>query len=228
MLASESAALLAGSGKDVVAVDLDLYRGDLHYRLDVRLEKETYTVLDLLPLVDELDERILDNALAGSPSGARMLPAPVGQTGLNRVEEPHVTKILEALSGRFEHVIVDTHGVPDGVTRAAFAVADSITLFVIPEIACIGSARSVIQSLRCSGTATPVVIVNRSLGESDLLTIGDIESSLGLSVSLCLPEETAGCRRLGDQGLRLAGGGTPLGNRIAAMARMLFFITPGC
>src|SRR5450756_3166913 len=63
-LAAETAGSLSRRRRRVAAVDLDIFRGDLHYRLDLPLSRGTHTLADLLPVLDEVDGRILDNALS--------------------------------------------------------------------------------------------------------------------------------------------------------------------
>lgn len=201
-LVAETAALLSRYGRKVVAVDLDLYRGDLHYRLDVPVSRGTHTLVDVLPVLDEMDHRVLENALETCPCGARLLPAPASSLEASGVRALHIMKLLPALAGEFDHVIVNTPPALTGVVTAALKASDLIVLVVTPELACLGGARKTLDEIR-SLELTTRLVVNRSLCDIDSFTEADIENFLILQVTAVLPEDTARCRRAGDEGLLL-------------------------
>ena len=64
-------------------------------------------------------------------------------------------------------------------------------------------------------------MINRSLGKADLLSQEDVESFLGMRALLVLPEDTARCRRLADEGRPIAPGRSPLVQGIDSLARGL-------
>jgi MinD-like ATPase involved in chromosome partitioning or flagellar assembly len=198
-LAAETAALLSRYGRKVVAVDLDLYRGDLHCRLDTPVSRGTHTLIDVFQVLDEVDGRVLENALEICPCGARLLPAPASSIEARGVQAPHVTKLLHALAGGFDHVIIDTSPALSEVVTAALKASDLIVLVVTPEVACLGDARKALDEMRDLELITRLV-VNRSLRDIDSLTEADIEAFLISRVTAVMPEDTARCRRTGDEG----------------------------
>lgn len=223
-LAAESAAALSAQGLRVAAVEAGLHRGGLHYRLDVPLTRETFTLADLLPVLDDLTDRALDNALSECPCGARLLPSSNG-VGL----EPFMTSerfeaLAPALAARFDQVIFDTPSLLDGAAIASLAAADLVVLVVTPELGCLGGARQALGALAESGVGSrkPALIVNRSLGDQDTITLSDIESFLDLPVTIVLPEETARCRRVTDEGRFAFQERSTLGQGIGVMVRRLF------
>jgi MinD-like ATPase involved in chromosome partitioning or flagellar assembly len=222
-LAAEAAAYLSSAGGAVVAVDLDLHRGALHYRLDVPLSRETFTVLDLLPVLEDLSERVLYNALSSCPCGALLLPAPnVAAEHLNAVPASMDT-LIDALAARFDYVVVDTGASLDDVSLSAAGAADLLVMVITPEIASLGGARRALDTLVLRAVSTPVsLVVNRSLGASDDLRLSDIESFLGSSVTVVLPEDPAKCRRAADGGLFLSCERSPLGEGIRALMGKYF------
>lgn len=225
-LAAESAAALAASGRSVAAVDAHLYRGCLHYHLDVPVGRDSFTAQDLVPVLDDLSERILHNAMATSPCGARLLPSPPVPNGSPRIDPEQFRAVLEAAAGCFSHVIFDTPSSADGALVAAAARADVLALVVTPDLSCLGAARRALRDLQGAGVepGTLSVVVNRSLGDPDTVTLCDVESFLEVAVSVVLPEETARCRRALDEGRFIFGGRTPLGRGLRAMVQRLFSV----
>jgi len=223
-LASEAAAILAGSGRNVAAVDMDVCRGDLHYRLDVPVTRDTHTVADLPPIIDDLDARILGNALSPCPCGARILPAPTSPQGAAAIEPDHVRKLMNALAAEFEHVIVDTSVAGDRTTTSAFDLAELVVLVVTPEIACLGGARRALGQVVSRDGKRPdiALVVNRSLGASDAVSPAEIESFLQTPATVVLPEDTVRCRRLADEGRLVTSERSALGHGIHSLMRRLF------
>lgn len=222
-LAAEAAFALSAAGRRVVALDLDTYRGDLNYRLDQPISREAHTVADLLPVIDELDGRILENALSVCPCGVRLLPSPRGGADAALVDGDLVSRLVPALASEFEYVLIDTPPRLDTATVAALTLADAVVLVATPEVACIGGARGALEGmdrLRENDSNT-VIVLNRSLG-GDLVTLRDVESFLGRPVALVLPEETARCRVLGDEGKPVASGRSALSRGISVLMHKLF------
>jgi pilus assembly protein CpaE len=222
-LVAETAALLSNYGRKVVAVDLDLFRGDLHYRLDAPISRTTHTLVDVLPVLSEVDGRVLENALETCPCGARLLPAPVSSIESRAVQEPHIMKLLPALAGEFDHVIVDTPPALTEVVTATLNASDLIVLIVTPELACLGGALKALDEIRSPELETKLV-VNRSLGDIDTLIEADIESFLNLRVAAVLPEDTARCRRAGDEGRLLTSERSSLGQAVEELVHRIFFL----
>ena len=223
-LASEAAAILAGSDRNVAAVDLDVCRGDLHYRLDVPVTRDTHTVSDLLPVIDDLDTRILGNALSTCPCGARILPAPTTHAAAAAIGPDHVRKVLVAMAAEFEHIIIDSSVAGDRMISPAFDLAELVVLVVTPEIACLGGARRALGQFVSQGGKRPdiALVVNRSLGTSDAVSPAEIESFLQMPATVVLPEDTARCRRLADEGRHVTSERSALGHGIYSLMRHLF------
>jgi Flp pilus assembly CpaE family ATPase len=221
-LAAEAAAYLSSAGGTVVALDLDLHRGALHYRLDVPLSRQTFTVLDLLPVLEDLSERVLYNALSSCPCGAMLLPAPTVPP--DRTAAPaSIATLIDALAARFGNVVVDTGASLDDASLSAAGAADLLVLVITPEIACLGGARRALDTLTSRGVSTPVsLVVNRSLGTSDDLRLSDIESFLGSPVTIVLPEDLARCRRAADGGSFLSSERSSLGEGLRALMGKYF------
>lgn len=226
MVAAETAASLSGRERRVVAVDLDVSRGDLHFHLDVNLRRNTPDIADLVPVQDELDTRVLEQVLSDSASGARLLPSPLHNGAGSSLDSGLVEKTIAALRREFDYVIIDTQPRLDGPTAEAFGSADLLMLVITPEISSVGSARRILESIKGEAPTTALV-VNRSLGKSDLLTLEEIESFLELPIESVLPEETPGCRILVDQGKRINHGKSALGKKLGILANRVMLLSPG-
>ncbi|MHB8894342.1 MAG: AAA family ATPase [Candidatus Geothermincolia bacterium] len=200
MLTAEAATILARGRRNILAVDADLERGTLHYRLDLPLRSGTFVIGDVLGVLDDISGDLLQNAVSRCPCGAALLPAAVGRPGRPDPDEGDAVALVDALSGHFDRVLIDTKPSGEPFTRGLLAASDVVVLVVTPELACLGSARRALELLNARGGKKPAIMlaVNRSMSSHDVVTRDDIESFLGLRVSAFLPEDTARCRRLGD------------------------------
>lgn len=223
-LAAESAAMLSAAGRRVAAVDTHSHRGCLHYRLDVPLGRDAFTVEDLLPVLDDLSYRVLDNALSSCPCGARLLPSAASGDRSGALAPEQLQALCAALAPRFEHVVIDTPSSREGVALAGSLLIDLVVLVVVPELSCLGVAKRALEAFDGVGFGRKniALIVNRSLGRLDTVTLSDVESFLEIPAIVVLPEETGLCRRVMHDGTFAYVEGSPLGRGLRAMARRLF------
>ncbi len=223
-LASESVAMLSSAGHRVAVVDAHASRGAMHYRLDVPLGRGVFTIQDLVPVLGDMDERMVDNVLTACPCGARMVLSGTGGVDEAALAPEQVHQVTAVLRHRFDHVVVDTRPTGEGTAIAGACRDVTVVLVVIPELTCLGGARRALDSLAGLGfeRADVKLVVNRSLGRRDALTLPDIESCLGVPAAALLPEETATCRRAALEGAFVHSGRSELGRDLRAMVNLLF------
>ena len=222
MIAAELACLLASSGRHVLALDADLQRGSLHYRLDVPVGRATFSIADVLPVLDDLSTELLRGAVSESTSGAWLLPAPPVlevRAGPGREEGMGLAR---ALRSSFEFVIADTAASFDGLTLGLLEAAETVLLVVTPELGCLGAAKRALGVLQPARSGPVELVVNRSLGQGDLVGPDEISSFLSLPALRVLPEDTGRCRRLGDQCRPVCSERSALAREITGLARALF------
>jgi pilus assembly protein CpaE len=118
------------TNRQVVLFDGDLSFGDIGVQLNVPIVR---SVLDLTHLED-IDPELVGQVLVPHSSGIRVLLSPYQRERGELVTGDHVKKILDALAGLCEYVIVDNHSAYDDRTLIALERADVILLIVTPEI----------------------------------------------------------------------------------------------
>lgn len=200
-IASEIAWFLGSEGRNVAAIDSDLDRGCLHYRLDYPVGRSTFSLAEVLPVLNEISVEALAGALGRCPSGVSLLPAPPRTLDGPRPDSACASALVGSLRARFEHVVIDTRPAFDTFTAGLLASCDVVVLIVVPELACLGGARRALSCLGSLPDGGPAVrlVVNRSLGGADTVTLADLESFLGIRASAVLPEDGPRCRRLANE-----------------------------
>jgi pilus assembly protein CpaE len=218
LLAAETAMLWADHHR-VVSVDADLWRGTLHYRLDLPVKRGTFTITELLSVGDELSGHALEQTLARCPAGPWHVPS--GPVSRAMASSEAGAALVAALRDCFDRVVIDTAYSSDEFTSGLLSASDLVVLVVTPELAGLGGARRALDHIESIASRRPpaFVVVNRSLGTRDTVSKEDIESFLGTQVRAVLPEDTARCRRLANECRPLTSERSPLAASIIQTAQ---------
>jgi len=113
------AVALAGMGKKVALVDLDLQFGDIGLSLGLSPER---TIYDLAKSGGSLDIEKLESYLTSHPSGVRVLMAPTRPDQASFVTVDLLRDVYTTLRAHYDFVVVDT---PPGFTPEVIASIDS-------------------------------------------------------------------------------------------------------
>jgi len=119
LIACNLAVALAGMGKKVALVDLDLQFGDVGLALGLSPDR---TIYDLAKSGGSLDVEKLESYLTSHPSAPRVLLAPTRPDQASFVTIDLLRDVYATLRSHYEFVIVDT---PPGFTPEVIASIDS-------------------------------------------------------------------------------------------------------
>ncbi|HEY5269211.1 MAG TPA: response regulator [Anaerolineales bacterium] len=123
----------------VVIVDANLQFGDVAIFLN---EQGKNTILDLTPLVDELDPEIVDNVMIkNAASGVHVLASPSRPENAEKVSADQFAKLLRYLRQLYAYVIVDSSAYLTDVTLSVLDIADAIVLVATQDIPSIKNDR---------------------------------------------------------------------------------------
>ena len=137
-IATNLAIALGEEGERKVAlVDFSLQFGDLGVLLNLRPQN---TVADLAPLIEELDDILLDEVMQAHSSGVKALLAPPRPEMADLVAPEHMRKILAQLKSIYDYIIVDTESSLSDLTLAVLESSDKILLVITPDIPTVKNA----------------------------------------------------------------------------------------
>jgi pilus assembly protein CpaE len=207
-LAIETAMLLLRrtprGGASTCLVDLDFQHGACADYLDIEPRLD---VGEIEPRPERLDGQLLEVMISQHPTGLAVIAAPNRPAEMRSFDADVVTRLLDMVSSRFEHVVID-------MPRTWFAWTDSVLLgsnrlFVITEMTVPGvrHAKQLVAAIgeRLKGGPQPRVIVNRF--EQQLfgagLRRGDIEQALGAVLGGVVPNNYRLVREAIDRGVPL-------------------------
>lgn len=206
-LAIQAAVLFLGGGRSkssTCLVDLDFQHGacadylDLEPRLDLG---------EIEPRPERLDRQLLEVMLSHHASGLAVVAAPSRPAEMRSLNPEVVTRLLDLVSARFEHVVID-------MPRTWFPWTDSVLtgsndLYVVTEATVPGlrHAKRLVGAIaaRLGETVRPRVLVNRF--EQRLFGPGlrraDIKQALGDTFAGTIPNNYRLVREAIDRGVPL-------------------------
>lgn len=184
---SNLASALAGFGKRVTVIDLDLQFGDLALSMGVRPET---TIYDLATSPGSVDADKLDAYLVPHESGARVLVAPTRPDQSAAVTVEFLREIYQIVRETSDFVVVDTSpGFSSEVISAIDASTDVCMLSMLDTLS-LKNTRLGLETLDLMGyeTARTVLVLNRAdsrVGISD----EDVDRIVGRKPEVRVPSD---------------------------------------
>jgi pilus assembly protein CpaE len=189
LTACNLAEALASEGRSTVVVDLDLQFGDVGLALGLRPEK---TIYDLAVAAGSLDAGKIDSYLAGHPSGARVLLAPLRPDQAAVVSTGFLRTVFETLRAGYEFVIVDG---PPAFTPEVIVAIDSashLCLVGMLDALSLKDTKIGLETLSQMGyDPLDVTLVLNRADTSVGIGMGDVEKLLGRRPDVLVPSDRA-------------------------------------
>jgi pilus assembly protein CpaE len=172
----------------VVLFDADFLGGDTTIHLDLSPQR---TVLDLVPHIDALDARLIDQVLTKHRNGLQVLARPTDPEQADVLAADHVRTILGSLAQMFDEVVIDTPLSYDDRMLAVLDLADLYVVTLVPHLGTLRSARHFLHVARTLGYPEDRMcfVLNRASNMAGLSS-DDVSTILGKRPILQIP--TAG------------------------------------
>ncbi|WP_374967938.1 CpaE family protein [Terrabacter sp. BE26] len=189
-LATNVAAYLAGMHSRTLLIDLDLMFGDVAISLQLL---PSSSIRDLVAMSGHLDREGLASVVTThEASGLHVLAAPDDPAEAERIPAALVAEILRVARAEYDYVVVDT---PPSFTEhvlTAFDSSDLTLLIATLDIPAIKNLKVAINTLDTLGTAPEArcIVLNRSDAKVGL-TADDVESALGASIAVSIPNSVS-------------------------------------
>lgn len=204
-------ALARRTAGSVVLVDLVLQHGDIGTLLDT---PSVYTVAHLAREVDRADASYLKSAISKHPSGLFVLPAPAAADEAESVTGTMVSRIVTALRGAFDYVILDLANEFSDPTLAALDASDRILLLTLPDVPSVRNTRrglELFERLRYEPSKT-LLAVNRADAQGRMQQ-DTMETALGRPIQWSVPNDYQAVVQAVNQGTVIRP--QPRGKRLA-------------
>jgi len=177
-----------GGGSRVCLVDLDLQFGEVSTALRMR---PRYTIFDALEREEDNPEFLqahIEEYLSVHETGFHVLAAPRDPVEAERVTPADVVRIVEAVSHRFDHIVVDTPAQLSEIVTVALDLCEQLfvmTTLDLPSVRNMSVFLSTLERLRIP-TETIQLILNKA--ESDVgIDIDQVEKLFPQGFRAVLP-----------------------------------------
>jgi pilus assembly protein CpaE len=169
----------------VVLVDLNMGLGDIDTHLNL---PHTYDIGDLVRKLDQADADLLHAIVTPFGDGLFALPACDNLEVADLVQAEAVSRVLSVCRSTFQHTVVDCEHAFGPRTVAALDAAEQIIMVLQSNVAAIRAAKRSLALFRQLDYPTEKIklVLNRE-GPGDVLSHADISKSLGVPISLRLP-----------------------------------------
>ncbi|MGC6488911.1 MAG: AAA family ATPase [Planctomycetota bacterium] len=148
------------------------------------------TMHDVVEQIDRLDPTLLREFTVPHPCGLDLLAAPGDAVQAAAVSEEHLSRILAVARAAYDHVIVDTFPILDGIAIAAFDRADEVWQVVAPTVPTVLGAERLNELLEGVGVERERqrMLLNVSVpSHSGQLSPRDVATRLGRALELVVP-----------------------------------------
>lgn len=171
----------------VLLVDAALQLGLCATMLDL---EPSVTMHDVVTQIDRLDTTLLRELTVAHESGLDLLAAPGDAVEAAAVREDHLSRMLAVARTAYDHVIVDTFPILDGIAIAAFDRADEVWQVVAPTVPTVLGAERLNGLLEGVGVERnrQHIVVNTSVpNHTGQLSGVDVANRLERDVEIVVP-----------------------------------------
>lgn len=180
-------ALQQMSTEPVALVDFGLQFGDVGVHLNIWSK---YTIQDLLPKVDEIDDAMLAPVLQRHSTGLHVLLSPSSPEAAGEVTVEQIETLLDRLLERHHYVVVDTWSFLDDVACSLLRRADEVLVVATPELPALKNVKHFLEYTRqqnlIEGRMT--LVLNR-FPSVDKISLQDVQQHLRHPVGANIPSE---------------------------------------
>lgn len=180
--------VLAKRGRQVAVVDADFGLRNLDLLLGLE-NRVVYTAIEVIA-----QECRLDQALVRDKRQPGLVLLPAAQNRMKDAVAPEqMRKLIQALSEKFDYVLIDS---PAGIEQGfqnAIAGAQEALIVTTPEIAAVRDADRVVGLLEANGVKNIHLIVNRirpSMVEANnMMSVEDVQEILAIPLIGIVPDD---------------------------------------
>jgi pilus assembly protein CpaE len=184
-IAVNLAVKLAQMNKRVALIDLDLQFGDVGVFMDIDAKD---TMAELVRDNSNLDVDTIRNYMVLHSSGVHVLPAPNSPEYADIVQASHVERIVNALKGYYDYVIIDTCPVLSETVLTAIECAGLVLFVLGMDISILRNAKICLNIMESLGQMDKIMmIVNREVEGS--VTMKDVQKIVDRPIVAKFPSD---------------------------------------
>lgn len=173
------------SKKSVVLLDLNYYSGDIAIMLDLFPKN---TIYEILPIMDQLDYKTIDDFLSIHNSGIKVLPCPIFSTQAESISIESTMAIVDLLSKANDYLVIDTGSFFSETVLLLLETIDYLCMVSSMDVPSIKNLKLSLMVLR--KLKFPVdkifIIINRANSNVGM-AINEIEATIERKIDVKIP-----------------------------------------
>ncbi|MBE3092330.1 MAG: AAA family ATPase [Chloroflexi bacterium] len=180
--------LMDKNKKRVSLIDTNYQFGDIALMMDLHPK---YSVYDILPVIEQLDSKILDSFLTTHSSGVKVLPAPLDiSTSLQGVNSKTTMKILDTISRMSDYIVIDTSSYFSEYVLNIFKDTDYLVIVSSKDTPSIKNLKIVLQILEQIKFPEENIYIILNRADSKVgITIEEIEETIQRKIDIAIPSD---------------------------------------
>ncbi|MHB1477466.1 MAG: AAA family ATPase, partial [Coriobacteriia bacterium] len=187
VVSTNLAVALAGLGKSVALIDLDLQFGDVGIMLGL---EPTQTIVGAVQSGERLDAEMLRGFLVRHSSGVHSLLAPTLPEDAEIVTASRIDRIIGLLVTMFDYVVIDTPPTLDEAVLTALDRSNRVLVVTMMDVASVKNSRVSLQKLRQLGYNGSLVDILLNRADSKVyLKAEEVEQAIGMPIKYRLPSD---------------------------------------
>jgi pilus assembly protein CpaE len=179
--------LIAADKKRVSLIDTNYQFGDIALMLDLHPK---YSIYDILPVLEQLDPKILESFLTTHSSGIKVLPAPLDISKSTGINTEVTIKILDNLSRISDYVVIDTSSYFSDDVLNIFRDTDYLFIITSKDTPSIKNLKIALQLLeQLKFTRENIWIILNRADSKVGITLEEIEETIQRRIDVAIPSD---------------------------------------
>ena len=172
------------SEKKSILFDLDLYKGDVSFFLNL---ETPFTITDFQHNLGRLDGDLLDSSLAKHPSGLFVLGHPRSYEEIEDITGEHLTQVLKKLSQHYDFIVVDCLKAINDIFLAVMDASDVIVLVALQTVPALKNTKRCLELFEQLGyNQEKIKVVLNRFAKKKLFSVDNVEKTLDWPVTATL------------------------------------------
>jgi pilus assembly protein CpaE len=179
--------IMAADKKRVSIIDTNYQFGDIALMLDLHPK---YSIYDIMPVLEQLDPKVLESFLTIHSSGIKVLPAPLDISKSTGINTDATMKILDNLSRISDYVVIDTSSYFSDDILNIFRDTDYLCIITSKDTPSIKNLKIALQLLdQLKFPRENIWIVLNRADSKVGITLEEIEETIKRKIDVAIPSD---------------------------------------
>jgi pilus assembly protein CpaE len=170
--------------KKSVLFDLDLYKGDVSFFLNI---DTPFTITDFYRNLGRLDGELLNSSLAKHSSGLYVIGHPKSYEEIEDITGEHLTQVLKKLRQHYDFIVIDCIKAINDIFLAVMDASDVIVLVTVQTVPGLKNTKRCLELFGQLGyDREKIRVVLNRFTKKKLFTLDNVEKTLNWPVAATL------------------------------------------